>query len=179
MNTNTIYKSITNNGYYKVNDPEVFKFLEAIDGWSWNNLKDQGLQLITRTPEVNHAIDNTHQFIAEKYVRHLDNNYKFGSECDIVNGMDDATLSWHNDSQEGYNLSILLYFDTMDNDIGGELSFRNINSKEITGSFYPKKYDIAFMNHGTQFEHLVQSLKLPLARRVATFNYHLSPNLID
>jgi hypothetical protein len=179
MNINEIYKNIINNGYFKTNDPEVFRFFEEIDGWSWKNLKDQGLQMIEHSEEVDTAINNTQLLIAEKYVKHLDNNYKLGDECDIVNGMDDATLSWHNDSQEGYNLSVLLYFDTMDSDIGGELSFRGIDSKEVTGSFYPKKHDIVFMNHGTQFEHIVGSLKMPLHRRVATFNYHLSAALID
>jgi hypothetical protein len=179
MNINEIYKNIINNGYFKTNDPEVFKFLNSIDGWPWNNLKDQGLQMINRNAEVDEAINSTQLLIAEKYVKHLDSNYKFGNECDIVNGMDDATLSWHNDSQEGYNLSVLLYFDTMDSDLGGELSFRHIDSKSVTGSFYPKKYDIAFMNHGKRFEHIVSELKMPLHRRVATFNYHLSTALID
>lgn len=165
------------NGYYKLSDPDVFVYLKDIDGWEWLNRKDQGLRLIKRTAEIQQTIDNTQKLLAEKYVKHLDPNYQLGNDCEIVNGMDDATLSWHNDNLEGYNLAILLYLDTLDSDTGGAVQFRNIDTQVVTGSFYPSQYDVSFMNHNKKFEHVVTQLKMDLPRRVATFNYIISESI--
>jgi len=173
----TIQKNMFDNGYCKFSDPDVFIHLKDIDSWEWLNRKDQGLQLIKRSVEVQLAMDLTQQLLAEKYVKHLDANYQLGSDCEIVNGMDDATLSWHNDNMEGYNLAILLYLDTLDSDTGGAVFFRNIETQVVTGGFYPSHYDVSFMNHNTKFEHIVNSLKMDLPRRVATFNYIISKNI--
>ena len=170
----TIYYDMINKGYCKINDPDVFLFLKDIDGWEWKNWKDQGLQIIKRTTEIQDAIDATHKLLAEKYVKYLDSNYEFGDDCEIVNGMDDATLSWHNDNIEGYNLCILLYLDTLDKDVGGDVNFRDITTKQLTGGFFPTQYDVSFMNHGPGFEHMVNPLKMNLHRRVALFNYKIS-----
>lgn len=174
MEIRVIYENMFNNGYHKLNDPDVFRYLKDIDAWEWKNRKDQGLQLVKRNPEIEEAIDKTQQLLGEKYVKHLDPNYQLGDDCEIVNGMDDATLSWHNDNIEGYNLCILLYCDSMDQDIGGDISFRDRVTKEVTGQFYPQQYDVSFMNHCLRFEHIVNPLKLNLPRRVALFNYKIS-----
>ncbi len=170
----TIYNEFFNNGFCVVNDPEVFKHLIEIESWEWKNWKDQGLQLIKRTPEIEQAINKTQILLAEKYVSQIDENYILGGDCEIVNGMDDATLSWHNDNIEGFNLCILLYWDSMDVDTGGMTRFRDISSKEITGEFFPQKYDVSFMNHCLRFEHIVTPMKLPVDRRVALFNYKIN-----
>ncbi len=173
-----IYDDFFNNGFSLINDPEVFVYLEDIDYWEWLNWKHQGLQLIKRTDEIQNAIDKTQILLGEKYVSKFDPNYKLGKECEIVNGMDDATLSWHNDNIEGYNLCILLYFDTMDHDIGGKTKFRHMASKEISGEFYPKKYDVSFMNHCLRFEHVVTPLNFSMHRRVASFNFNINGGLV-
>lgn len=174
----TIYDSFYNRGFCVVNDKEVFKHIEDIESWEWKNLKQEGLQLVVKTPEVVDAINKTQLLLAEKYVRLLDPNYTLGGDCEIVNGMDEATLSWHNDKCEGFNLCILLYWDTMDEEIGGQTCFRNISSLEVMGGFYPQKYDVSFMNHCSRFEHIVTPLKLPMNRRVALFNYNISEELV-
>lgn len=173
-----IHDDLFNKGFHKLNDPELFKYLTEIDSWEWNNWKNQGLQLIKRNSIIEESINKTQKLIADKYIKLLDESYRFGDECEIVNGMDDATLSWHNDNIEGYNLCVLLYMDSMDEDIGGMTRFRDIHSKEITGEFYPQKYDVSFMNHGVRFEHIVTPMKLPIDRRVALFNYNINKVLI-
>lgn len=165
------------NGFIKVNDPEMFKYLEDIESWEWKNL--HGLRLIKRNTTIEEALIKTQRLIGDKYISKIDPMYKFGGDCDIVNGMDDATLSWHNDNIEGYNLSVLLYWDSMDEDIGGMIKFRDISNKEAVGEFYPQKYDVSFMNHGPAFEHIVTPLKLPMNRRVATFNYNINEALLN
>ena len=174
----TIYDSFFNNGFCKINDPEVFVHLLDIESWEWRNWKDQGLQLIKRNDKIQQAIDDTQILLGEKYVKHLDPDYILGSDCEIVNGMDDATLSWHNDNIEGFNLCILLYWDDMDEDIGGMTKFREIQTKEITGEFYPKRYDVSFMNHCKRFEHIVTPMKMSIHRRVALFNYNINEILV-
>lgn len=174
----TLHDNFFNNGFHKVNDPEMFRYLNDIDSWEWKNWKDQGLQLIKRNPTIEYAITNTQHLIANKYLRNLDSSYKIGGDCEIVNGMDDATLSWHNDNVEGYNICVLLYLDSMDEDIGGMTRFRDRQTKELTGEFYPQKYDVSFMNHGLRFEHVVTELKLPMDRRVALFNYNINEILV-
>lgn len=174
----TIYDNFFNKGFCVVNDPEVFTHLQDIESWEWKNWKDQGLQLIKRNSEIEEAITKTQILLAEKYVSRIDPDYELGGECEIVNGMDDATLSWHNDNIEGFNLCILLYLDTMDEDIGGKTRFRDIITKELTGEFFPQKYDVSFMNHCTRFEHIVTPMKLPMNRRVALFNYNINKVLV-
>lgn len=178
MEIQVMHDNFFNNGFHLINDPEVFVYLDDIDGWEWANWKGQGLQLIKRNNQIEKAILDTQILLAEKYVKNLDPNYSLGKECEIVNGMDDATLSWHNDNIEGYNLCILLYFDTMDTEIGGKIRFRSIDSKEVTGEFFPKKYDVAFLNHCSRFEHVVTPMFMPLDRRVASFNFNIDKALV-
>ena len=161
-----------------ITDPDMFIHLEDIESWQWRNFKDQGLQLVQRNDLVEKAIVDTQQMLADKYVRFLDPTYTLGGDCEIVNGMDDATLSWHNDAVEGYNLCILLYWDTMDADIGGQTRFRNIATKEVTGEFFPAKYNISIMNHCLRFEHIVTPLNYPMHRRVASFNFNINKDLV-
>lgn len=173
-----IHENMFNAGYHRLNDNEVFIHLKDLDSCEWKNWRGQGLQLIKRTPEIEDAIHKTQLLLADKYVKHLDENYKLGGDCEIVNGMDDATLSWHNDNVEGYNLCILLYLDTLDSDIGGMTRFRNIHTKELTGEFYPQQYDVSFMNHCSRFEHVVTPMILPMNRRVALFNFNINGILV-
>ena len=176
---NNILVEMYVNGFCKINVPSLFKYLNEIESLEWLNWKDQGfLQLVKRTPAIEKAIDDTKKLIGEKYIKKLDPLFKYGGDCEIVNGMDEATLSWHNDLIEGYNVCVLLYFDSMDRDIGGDTLFRHIESKESTGSFYPKKYDVSFMNHCSRFEHKVNPMKIPIDRRVALFNYNINENLV-
>lgn len=173
LNIQKAYNQFFNTGFYKFNDPLAFQYLQDIESYEWKNLKGQGLQLVKRTPEIEEIIIKTQQLLADIYVRHLDENYTLGNDCEIVNGMDDATLSWHNDNIEGYNLCILLYLDTMDSDIGGMTRFRDIQTKDLTGEFYPQKFDVSFMNHCSRFQHIVTPMKLAMDRRVALFNFNI------
>jgi hypothetical protein len=162
-----------NNGFVVVNDPEIFTDFQDIDSWEWINKKHQSLQRIKPSSEIDYIMMITQNIIGEKYVKQFNNNYTLGGDLDLVNGMDAATLSWHNDNQEGYNLCALLYFDSVDEEIGGMTRFRDIQTKQITGEFYPKKYDISLMNHSIHFEHIVTPMILPLDRRVALFNFNI------
>ena len=72
-----------------------------------------------------------------------------------------------------------MYFDTMDEDIGGAIQFRNTKTKELINSYYPKQHDIIIMNQSEKFEHMVTSLKIKMPRKVASFHYFVNKNLTN
>ena len=164
-----MFEQFITKGFVRLNDPTMFSEIDFED-LRWKNSGMVGLPIVERDDLVQRGIDTTQRLLGAKYVSIFDENYKLGDLCEIVNGMDEATLSWHNDLVEGYNLCILLYFDTMDEDIGGAISFRYTNSDHIE-TFYPKHGDVLIMNHSKRFEHVVSPLNIPLHRRVASFNY--------
>jgi hypothetical protein len=169
-----LFEDFLTKGCARINDLSVFSEID-FESLRWKNSGMVGLPIIERDEQIQQAINITQKILGEKYVKILDDNYTIGEMCEIVNGMDDATLSWHNDLIEGYNVCILLYFDSMDDDIGGDISFRDSATKEITESFYPQYGDVLIMNHSNRFDHVVSPLKIPLHRRVASFNYYINP----
>ena len=169
-----LFEEFLTKGCVRINDPSVFSEID-FETLRWKNSGMVGLPIVERDEQVQTAINTTQKILGEKYVKILDENYNVGQLCEIVNGMDQPTLVWHNDLVEGYNVCILLYFDSMDEDIGGSISFRDSTTKEITESFYPQYGDVLIMNHSKRFEHIVSELKIPLHRRVASFNYYINP----
>lgn len=166
-------------GYHKVTDPDMFFYIMDMDSYEWLNWKDQQqLQLVKRTPIIEQAMHHTHELVAANYIQPLDQYFEYGDDNEIVNGMDDATLSWHNDEIEGYQLAVLLYWDDTDKDTGGNIEFRDMHTKEHTGGFYPKKFDVCIINHGPRFEHIVKPMLMPVDRRVAMFNFKVNPLLL-
>ena len=170
------FESFITKGCVRVNDSSMFSEID-FETLTWQNAGMIGLPIVKKTDDVKLAISKTQKLIGEKYVKTLDENYNIGELCEIVNGMDQPTLEWHNDLVEGYNLCVLLYFDSMDEEIGGSISVRNSITKEITESFYPQYGDILIMNHSKRFEHIVSPLNIPLPRRVASFNYYINPSI--
>lgn len=172
LDIDSIQQDLFTKGYHIFNDQSLFEYLKDMESYRWLNWKEkEALHLVERDDEMNSIIDNTQRLIGEKYIKLLDPDYQLGGDCEIVNGLDSATLTWHNDEVEGYQLAVLLYWDNLDEDTGGNIEFRYKDTKVITGSFYSKKYQCIMINHGPKFEHIVRPLKLPVNRRMALFNY--------
>jgi hypothetical protein len=159
-------------GYVRFNDPEMSKEID-IESLHWTDPGLVGLKVVKRNADVEASLDKTQKLI-NKYVSMIDENFVEHHVREIVDGMDATTLMWHNDLVEGPNLAVLLYFDSMDEDIGGAFCIRDRNTKEFIDSFYPQRGDVLIMNHGERFEHCVTPLKLQLPRRVATVNYYVN-----
>jgi len=161
-------------GYVLLNDKEAFKFID-LNEVKWTDAGDVGLQIVIKEPLIQKQLLDTREYLGEKYVKQIDVNYKSSDKIDLVNGMDKATLVWHNDMiKRGPNFCILAYFDTMDNDIGGAICFRKTLNKKQLIEHYPKPYDLIIMNQSIKFEHKVTPLKLKLPRRVASFHYYVN-----
>lgn len=172
ITSDKIYQDLIMKGHCVFEDINMFRYLYNMDSYEWNHWKDEHvLQLVKRNPEIEQTIQMTQELIGETYIKSLDPNYTLGGDCEIVNGMDNGTLTWHNDEVEGYQFAVLLYWDDLDEDTGGNIEFRHMQSKESAGGFYPKKYYVSIMQHGPNFQHIVHPLKIPLDRRVALFNY--------
>ena len=163
-------------GYVLTNDKDAFEFID-LNEIKWTDAGHVGLQVVIKDESIKKQLQDTQKYLGEKYVKQIDINYKLSDKIDLVNGMDKATLVWHNDLIEGPNLCILAYFDTMDSDIGGAICFRETLSKRELIEHYPKQYDLLVMNQSMKFEHMVTSLKLKLPRRVASFNYYIDERL--
>lgn len=165
-------KELLEQGYYKTTDDDAFQFID-IYNVAWTDEGTIPLQMVVRSPETQSALIKTQQWLGEKYIRPLFGDYHC-DYCDLVKGMDDNVYEWHNDFEEGQvNLGILLYFSDTDETTGTDIQFRTADTKEPTGSFYPKSGDIAFLNHTVDFEHIVTEQKIKLPRIVASFHYYV------
>jgi hypothetical protein len=163
-------------GYIILNDKNCFEFID-INDVKWTDAGYVGLQVVIKEQKIYQQLLDTQKHLGEKYVKQIDKNYKLDDKIDLVNGMDNATLMWHNDLIEGPNLCILAYFDTMDEDIGGAICFREAQTKKELINYYPQQYDVIIMNQSMKFEHIVTPLNLKLPRRVASFNYYINERL--
>jgi len=163
-------------GYVIENDKDVFKFIN-LDNIKWIEDKNLGLQICKKEKLIKNQLLDTQKYLGEKYVKLIDKNYKLSKKIDLVNGIDRDTMFWHNDLIEGPNLCILLYFDTMNNNIGGDISFREALTKNKLVKHYPTQYDILIMNQSKKYQHIVSPLKVNLPRRVASFNYFVDERL--
>lgn len=166
-------KELLEQGYYKSKDADAFQFID-IYNVAWTDEGTIPLQMVVRSPETQSALLETQRWLGEKYLRPRFGDYHC-DYCDLVKGMDDNVYEWHNDYEEDQvNLGILLYFTDTDETTGTDVQFRKANTKQPTGSFYPKTGDIAFLNHTVDFEHIVTAQKIKLPRIVASFHYYVN-----
>lgn len=163
-------------GYIIENDKDVFKFIN-LNEVKWVEDENLSLQIHKKEKLIQNQLLDTQKYLGKKYVKLIDKNYKLSDKTDLVNGIDKATLLWHNDLIEGPNLCILIYFDTMNSNIGGAISFRETLTENNLVNHYPVQYDILIMNQSEKFQHIVTPLKLKLPRRVASFNYFIDERL--
>tara|TARA_B110000503_G_C7136033_1_gene408820 strand:- start:319 stop:840 length:522 start_codon:yes stop_codon:yes gene_type:complete len=163
-------------GFIILNDEEPFKFID-INDIGWTEAGHVGLQVVIKEDKIQNELIKVQKYLGEKYVKQIDPNYRLADKIDLVNGMDQATLVWHNDLVEGPNLCILAYFDSMDEDVGGAICFRISETKEDLIKYHPIQNDVLIMNQSLKYEHIVTPLKLKLPRRVASFNYFVNEGL--
>jgi hypothetical protein len=116
-------------------------------------------------------IEITQNCLAEKFLKPhwniVRNNF-----VEITNGVDSPTHEWHHDHLvDDLNVGIIMYFDTMDPDIGGSISIKRACDDVITGHYCPKRYDLIIINQTEEILHKVEPLKLQIPRRVGIFHY--------
>lgn len=160
------------NGFTFVHDQTLCDMLD-IDSLNWSNKGTVDLQIEENNPDIETRKERIQNYIIEKY---LLKHYSKAtiSYVEITKGIDEEyTGVWHHDFTEGdttVNIGVLLYFDTLDKDTGGYLQIKESNAKSYK-NYYPVAGDVLFLNQTPKFLHRVESLKYPLLRRVAIFNF--------
>ena len=164
-----------NKGYSLLKDEKLLKTFD-MDSLDWGEKGHMGVALAKRDATIDKQLERLADKVSDNYVMPI-----FGlhgiSKIEVVNGLDKPTLEWHNDLIEGPNLGCLLYYDDTDEDTGGSISFRFKKTKEVTAQFYPKKYNILFINHSLRFQHIVEEQKMPVPRRVISMNFNINLGL--
>ena len=157
-------------GFYKINDPDVFKLIDIYDV-DWEEKGTIDLQIVKESQEIRSALTETQSILQKKYRDPMWKTCR-PNYVDLVNGLDDNVFEWHNDYEEqSVNLGILLYFSTTDEETGSAIKFRNANTKVQTGEFFPKKYDVCMINQGQDWQHVVTEQKIKVPRIVGSFHY--------
>jgi hypothetical protein len=165
-------QNLLKTGYYYFKDPGAFQFID-IDAVDWGLRGLINLQKAQITPDLELAINATQRYLGEKYIRPSFGNY-YLHYCDVLNGLDDDVLNWHQDSEPNKEkIGILLYFSDLDKDTGGSLEIRNAKTKEETGVFYPNVGDVCILHHTPNFEHRVSRLEMKVPRIVIIFHYYV------
>jgi len=161
-------------GFCCFNNSSVFEPLESIiDQIIWYANPDKKTVMYTEKNEIlQNALDDTLIMLSNQYVKNISPVYSAGY-TDMWNGVDDGTDKWHNDGREGPNLFFILYFNSMDKDIGGGIGFRETQCQKETGFIWPKKYDILIGSQRPQYQHKVEPLHKPVERIVANFGFYV------
>lgn len=162
-------------GYSHTNDPTTCALLENTIKdleWSREDYADW-YWLPKQTKSLEDALLETHNLLAKKYVEQMSSNYSMGYR-DLWNGIDKGAEHYHSDLNEGPNAMFLLYFNSMNENIGGGIGFRHSITKEESGLVYPQKYDIIFGSQQSMWEHRASKMNIvPNDRIVATFGFYI------
>jgi hypothetical protein len=168
-----ILNDFFSNGIGCVNDPEIFKFVEPIvEKQIYKSKEDSNHCLRAEfNDELVYALDETSNFLFETYLSVIYEQIKI-MYYSLWKGLDEHSMEWHNDYCEGTDLSFLCYFNTLTEETGGSLQFRNQENSNDVITFFPKKYDVIICNQNLLWQHRVTPLKTsPLNRTVMNFGY--------
>lgn len=147
--------SLIANGHYHTNHKEVFKFLEPIiPSIKWLQDEEINHKCAEPSSDINEALNKTAEILYKKYLSYIDQSAKVGYTF-IWNGTEDSVCKWHNDLKEGPNICFLLYLTDVSEQCGGKIEIRKKDTKKVTGSITPKKYDIVMFSQESDWEHRV------------------------
>jgi len=154
-------------GYYKFNDPEVFKYLK----WYYRmpTVPFETVYYPILYWPVGRILIRLTQFLLKK--KYVPFKSKIGN-CDAWKGVDLNTDNWHNDFIEGSNTAFLLYLSDTNESTGGGIQFRREGVDDVS-TVYPKKYDIIVIDQSMQFQHRVIPLKKPINRYIANIEFNI------
>ena len=159
-------------GFTVVHDPALIKLLD-IDSIEWSKKGNVNLQIEEGTPDIEKRKIKVQDYIIENYLLKYYKTARI-SYVEITQGIDEEYTSvWHHDFAKDdttVNIGVLLYFDTLDQDTGGYLQVKSAQS-DLVYNYYPRAGDVLFLNQTPAFLHRVESLKMPLPRRVGIFNF--------
>lgn len=158
-------------GYIRMNNPEVFKPLEEIVSTITWVKSPEGMFIPKINRKIKEALKETHDLLAKTYIQQVFQRYELGYSS-IWNGVDTLATRWHCDyTTEKPNAMFLLYLNDMSEETGGAFGYRNAVTKEETGFFYPKKYDVVFGSQQPSWEHKATKINNMADRITANFGF--------
>lgn len=122
---------------------------------------------ISFSEEEQLLIDKYVEYISKKYVEPIYKNY-IVTYCAVWDGVDLGSAEWHNDKIEGFDFSVLYYYDSTNEESGGQIEFKFPDGETI---IYPKSGDLIFINQDKKFFH--KASRSNSSRRVASIEYKI------
>lgn len=157
------------NGFYHTNSQMRLRLLDK-EEFDW---KDMGEYKVANLSKHSmEFLDYIQYIIGQDYVSKVCHKFE-PTSIDVINGVDNGTKDWHNDLIEGEHIAVLCYLSDTDETTGGYTEFRSTQTGEVTGKFYPKKYDICMINHSEGWQHRVEPLKKDVDRIAINFGYKI------
>jgi hypothetical protein len=127
--------------------------------------KDEHLNNVYE-PKDDDNLDNAIKSINEKLVTILNKSFQSVDvgKTELWKGTEPTSCDWHNDLREGWNLFALVYFNDMNEETGGSISFKNAQEEVFT--VYPKYGTCIFVNMMPWYYHKVEQVKNSNIERV-------------
>ena len=122
---------------------------------------------ISFSEEEQLLIDKYVEYVSKKYVEPIYKNY-IVTYCAVWDGVDLGSKEWHNDKIEGFDFSVLYYYDSTNEESGGQIEFKFPDGETI---IYPKSGDLIFINQDKKFFH--KASRSNSSRRVASIEYKI------
>lgn len=122
---------------------------------------------ISFSEEEQLLIDKYVEYVSKKYVEPIYKNY-IVTYCAVWDGVDLGSTEWHNDKIEGFDFSVLYYYDSTNEESGGQIEFKFPDGETI---IYPKSGDLIFINQDKKFFH--KASRSNSSRRVASIEYKI------
>lgn len=180
LNWDSFYK----NGYTIFNAPELFEHLEKpLSKTRWVRIPMMKEGVSYRVPlnrfSYRSPMRKTSKLIFKRFFSEITPSYKESEYRHVWNGTDIKSCEWHNDYIEGANVSVLMYYSNIEENVGGELMMRRVSDRIITGIHRPNKYDVIIFSQEKMWQHRVANFLDPSMERI-TINFGFNiPELAD
>lgn len=156
---NLDWDSFYKKGCMVFNAPELFVHLEkplSKTRWIWLPIYEKNINYRTPLNKLAYRkpMRSTSNLIFDKcfsqITSHEEVNYSH-----VWNGTVLDSCEWHNDYVEGSNVSVLMYYSDVKENMGGELMMRKLSDRIITEVHRPSKYDVVIFSQEKIWQHRV------------------------
>lgn len=154
---------------FLVNGFTIFNVPDLIDLSEFNiinvELNDDSVNSFSISEQA--KMDTFIEYVSQNFVKSFYTDFEI-VDYSVWDGVDQGSTIWHNDSVEGFDFSVLYYFDNTDPVVGGSIEFQYPNGET---KIYPKSGDLIFINQNKRFYH--KASRSTSQRRIASIEYNV------